>query len=242
MPVVDSSHNTGKSFPMSSSKSASVAVLEINQRRAKTITSIAVDAIEDMIVSGDLVAGDRINESLLAEQLGISRGPIREACRSLEQAGLLTSKTNRGMYVREVTLDEARELYELRSAIAGLAGELIVKRAKDSEIEELQALVEQMQSAADQKKTEPYYKLNLRFHDVLVRAARNGALEDTYKKIVHQLHLLRRRGLVQEGNLQVSNQEHGIIVSALVERDADKASRAIRDHVANGFKRLMDTL
>lgn len=227
---------------MTRPRSANTAALEINQRRAKTITSIAVDAIEDMIVSGDLVAGDRINESLLADQLGISRGPIREACRSLEQAGLLTSKTNRGMYVREVTLDEAHELYELRSAVAGLAGELIVKRADDAEIQELMRLVDQMQVAADNGKTADYYKLNLQFHDALVEAAGNQALADTYHKIVNQLHLLRRRGLVQEGNLQVSNREHRDIVQALTERDAEKASDAIRTHVANGLTRLIASL
>ncbi len=227
---------------MTQSQPTKSAVVEINQRRAKTITSIAVDAIEDMIVSGELVAGDRINESSLAEQLGISRGPIREACRSLEQAGLLTSQTNRGMYVREVSLEEARDLYELRGAVAGLAGELIVKRAKDVEIQNLKRLVEQMQVAADDSKTQDYYRLNLQFHDGLVRAARNSALEDTYRKIVNQLHLLRRRGLVQEGNLQVSNREHREIVSALSERDAQKASQAIRTHVANGLTRLIASL
>ncbi|MEX0318092.1 MAG: FCD domain-containing protein [Ruegeria sp.] len=218
------------------------ATQAISQRRANTITSIAVGAIEAMIVSGELVAGDRINESTLAERLGISRGPIREACRSLEQAGLLTSKVNRGMYVREVSLDEARDLYELRGAIAGLVGELIVKRADDTEIAELSGLVEQMQIAADNGNAAEYYKLNLQFHDALVLAARNSALEDTYRKIVNQLHLLRRRGLVQEGNLQVSNSEHKKIVDALMQRNASAANKALRDHVSNGLTRLIASL
>lgn len=227
---------------MTKSKSANAAVAEINQRRAKTITSIAVDAIEGMIVSGALEAGDRINESSLAEQLGISRGPIREACRSLEQAGLLVSQTNHGMYVREVSLDEARELYELRSAIAGLAGELIVKRAKDREIQGLVLLVDQMQVAADKGSIEDYYKLNLQFHDRLVQAAGNGALATTYHKIVNQLHLLRRRGLVHGDNLKVSNSEHREIVLALSKRNAAQASQAIRNHVANGLTRLIASI
>lgn len=227
---------------MSTSRTTNFAAQQINQRRATTITSIAVDAIEDMIVSGELLAGDRINESTLAERLGISRGPIREACRSLEQAGLLTSKTNRGMYVRKVTLDEARELYELRGAVAGLAGELIVERADDTEIEALQRLVDQMQVAAEEGATAQYYKLNLEFHDKLVQAAQNRALEETYRKIVNQLHLLRRQGLVQEGNLQISNDEHREIVSALARRDAPKAASALREHVANGLTRLIASI
>lgn len=101
---------------MAISDSASSALKKISQRRSRTMTTIAAEAIEEMIKSGDLVAGDRINESVLADQLGISRGPIREACRSLEQAGLLSNQTNRGMYVREMSVDEAKELYELRGA------------------------------------------------------------------------------------------------------------------------------
>ena len=227
---------------MNSSHATSTAARQITQRRATTITSIAVDAIEDMIISGELVAGDRINESTLADRLGISRGPIREACRSLEQAGLLTSKTNRGMYVREVSLHEARELYEVRGAIAALAGELIVKRATDVEIHALIQLVERMQQAADDENAAEYYKLNLQFHDLLVHTAKNTALEETYHKIVNQLHLLRRRGLVQDGNLQVSNAEHFEIVNALEKRDSVKSANALRTHVCNGLTRMIASL
>ncbi len=195
-----------------------------------------------MIVSGELVAGDRINESALADRLEISRGPIREACRSLEQAGLLTSKTNRGMYVREIALDEARELYELRGAVAGLVGELIVKRGTPETVEALTHLVDRMQAAADTGDTQTYYKLNLSFHDALVDAAQNAVVEDTYHRIVNQLHLMRRRGLVQEGSLQVSNREHRDIVEALAARDPSAAAAAMKTHVANGFSRLVSAL
>lgn len=222
--------------------STSSAVAEIRSRRAKTMTSIAVEAIEGMIVSGELSAGDRINESALADRLEISRGPIREACRSLEEAGLLSSRTNRGMYVREVSIEEAHELYELRGAIAGLIGELIVERATNDDLAELQDLVARMQTAADSGDAEAYYPLNLSFHDLLVATARNSVLEATYRRIVNQLHLLRRRGLVAEGSLQVSNLEHRAIVDALGKRDGSSASSAMRTHVANGLSRLISSL
>ncbi len=221
---------------------ASSAAREIKRHRAKTITSVTAEAIEEMIVSGEIAAGDRINESALAERLDISRGPIREACRGLEQAGLLMSRANRGMYVREVSLDEAKDLYELRGAIAGLAGELIVRRGTPGEIAELRRLVEVMQSAADAEDAAAYFRLNLKFHGLLVSAARNGVAEAAYKRIINQLHLLRRRGLVAEGSLQVSNREHREIVAALSERDAGKAAEAMRTHVANGLARLISSL
>ena len=111
---------------MSKETSKTSTLEQISQRRSKTLSTIVCEAIEEMIISGELEAGDRINESALAGRLGVSRGPIREACRSLEQAGLLVSATNHGMYVREMTLDEARDLYEVRGSLAGLTGRLIV--------------------------------------------------------------------------------------------------------------------
>lgn len=227
---------------MAISDSASSALKKISQRRSRTMTTIAAEAIEEMIKSGDLVAGDRINESVLADQLGISRGPIREACRSLEQAGLLSNQTNRGMYVREMSVDEAKELYELRGALAGLVGELIVRKASDRQVQDLSELVDRMQTVADKSDTAAYYKLNLRFHDMLVEAAGNAALAETYQRIVNQLHLLRRRGLVQKGNLLVSNKEHRAIADALNARDLAAASQAMKQHVSNGLDRLLASL
>lgn len=227
---------------MAISDSASSALKKISQRRSRTMTTIAAEAIEEMIKSGDLVAGDRINESVLADQLGISRGPIREACRSLEQAGLLSNQTNRGMYVREMSVDEAKELYELRGALAGLVGELIVRKASDRQVQDLSELVDRMQTVADKSDTAAYYKLNLRFHDMLVEAAGNAALAETYQRIVNQLHLLRRRGLVQKGNLLVSNKEHRAITDALNARDLAAASQAMKQHVSNGLDRLLASL
>ncbi|MDA4845784.1 FCD domain-containing protein [Hoeflea poritis] len=217
---------------------SNAALEQISQRRSKTLSTIVCEAIEAMIISGELEAGDRINESSLAGRLGVSRGPIREACRSLEQAGLLVSATNHGMYVREMTLDEARDLYEVRGALAGLTGRLIVERASDAVLQKLQKLVDDMDVAAREENVSSYYSLNLEFHDSLVDAAQNPALEQSYRRIVNQLHLFRRRGLVQKGNLAVSNKEHRAIIKALLARDLEAAETAMRAHVAGGWARM----
>ncbi|MES0810833.1 GntR family transcriptional regulator [Roseibium sp. SCPC15] len=223
---------------MSKETSKNSALEQISQRRSKTLSTIVCEAIEEMIISGELEAGDRINESALAARLGVSRGPIREACRSLEQAGLLVSATNHGMYVREMTLDEARDLYEVRGALAGLTGRLIVERASDETLGKLADLVEKMDVAAGEENLSRYYALNLDFHGLLVEAAENPALQQSYRWIVNQLHLFRRRGLVQKGNLVVSNQEHRAITDALLARDTQAADDAMRRHVAGGWARL----
>lgn len=221
---------------------SSKALEQISERRATSLTAIVRDAVEAMIISGELSAGDRINESALAKRLGVSRGPIREACRSMEQAGLLVSVVNQGVFVREMSLDEARDLYEVRGALSGLVGRLVAERASEETLNRLENLVSGMDSAAEEKSVGDYFKLNLQFHDLLVESAENPALKESYRAIINQIHLYRRHGLVQEGNLKVSNDEHRAIVDAVSRRDADAAEAAMRRHVAGGWARMSATV
>lgn len=216
----------------------SSALQQIKQRRSRTLTTIVREEIAGMIASGDLSSGDRINESELAVRLGISRGPVREACRSLEEAGLLVSVVNQGVFVREMTLENARELYEVRGALSGLIGRLAAERMTSTSLRALGALVEAMGHAADQQDLSGYYKLNLEFHDLLMKIASNQTLADLYLSVVRQTHLFRRRGLVQQGSLETSNQEHQAILHALERHDGAAAEQALALHVAKGWARL----
>lgn len=211
---------------------------QVAQRRGPTLATIVRDAIEEMIVSGELLAGQRINESTLSETLGVSRGPIREACRALTQEGLVRGVTNQGAYVRELNLNQVRELYEVRSGLAYTAGGLIVERCTDQHIQKLSELIGQMDLSADAGELETYYRLNIEFHDTLLKAANNAALVSTYKRIVKQLHLYRRRGLVQSGNLEVSNAEHKNILKGIIDRDVERTANEMRAHVLSGWSRL----
>lgn len=236
--TVDRRQSVPDDLDMPHQTSAKSALNQISQRRSKTLNTIVREAIEEMITSGELEPGERINESNLATRLDVSRGPIREACRSLEQAGLLVSAVNHGVYVRDMTLDEVRNLYEVRGALACLAGRLIVQRASDQEVDGLKQLVEEMDKAAMKEDLQAYFSLNLRFHDALVAAAHNPSLEQSYRWIINQLHLYRRRGLVQSGNLKVSNEEHKVILKAILARDESKAEDAMRQHVGGGWSRM----
>src|SRR3977135_3727306 len=97
-------------------------------RRAETLCSLVAEELERMIIRGELQAGDRINESALAQMLSISRGPIREACRSLEKSNLVRVVTNRGVFVREMSVAQAAEIYDVRAHLFGLAGRLGANR------------------------------------------------------------------------------------------------------------------
>lgn len=225
-----------------STKAPSSALAQIKQRRARTLTSIVREEIAGMIASGELSGGDRINESEVAARLGISRGPVREACRSLEEAGLLVSVVNQGVFVREMTLHDARELYEVRGALSGLIGRLAASRVTPTALQTLQGLLSDMNAAAEQNDLSGYYKLNLSFHELLMKVADNQTLADLYLSIVRQTHLFRRRGLVHQGSLQTSNEEHQAIVQALAAQDPAAAEAALTHHVAGGWKRLAATV
>ncbi len=221
---------------------SSSALEQIQQRRSRTLTTIVREEIATLIASGELSAGVRINESELAIRLGVSRGPVREACRSLEEAGLLVSVVNQGVFVREITLDDARELYEVRGALSGLIGRLAAERATDAALADVRALVSAMEDAAQAEDMSRYYALNLEFHDLLVKIASNQTLADLYLSIVNRTHLFRRRGLVHQGSLKTSNQEHRQILDALERRDAAEAERLLSLHVARGWTRLASSV
>jgi len=145
-------------------------LIHLKSRRAETLSSLVAEELERMIIRGELQAGDRINESALAEMLSISRGPIREACRSLEKSNLVRVVMNRGVFVREMSVAQAAEIYDVRAHLFGLAGRLAAKRISLRDIAELRAKVAEMQEAKD---IDTYYPLNVDFHARLVELSGN---------------------------------------------------------------------
>src|SRR4028119_2097037 len=116
-------------------------------RRTESLTSIIRRELERMISRGELKAGERLNENALASKLGVSRGPIREACRGLEQSGLVDVVVTRGVFIREVSSREAAELYELRAVLYGLAGRLLAPIVTGAQINVLTGYLDEMDAA-----------------------------------------------------------------------------------------------
>ena len=204
-----------------------------------SLTTRVQAAIEEMIMSGELRGGDRVNEIALSEKFGTSRGPLREACRALAQEGLLVAIPNRGVFVREMGLREALEVYDIRSALDELMGRLIAERASDAQILELNRLVERMEDAARHKDLESYYPTNLEFHNKLLDYANNERLERLYRSLIKELHLFRRKGLLQSGSMRISNEEHRQIVEAIAARDPIAAGVNMKSHVLAAKQRLL---
>ena len=164
--------------------------------RTVSLANVLEREIESLIVSGELPPGDRINEIQLARRFGTSRGPIREATRSLEAKGLVEVVRNRGVFIRRLTLEEAIEIYDLRCALFGLAGRLLAGRMSDQILEHLKVSLQRMDDVAEQRDFDKYYPLNLAFHNFIVEKASNGTLAREYAAMVKKLHLLDRKSVV----------------------------------------------
>ena len=149
--------------------------------------------LERLITEGELQPGERLNEVALAKRLGVSRGPVREAARALEKSGLVTVIVKRGAFVRALTLDEAMDIYELNAVIFGLAAGQLAVSITAAQALELQALVDGMDRAGAASDPDAFFDLNVRFHQDIMRLARNRQAEAVYGDFTKKLLLFRRR-------------------------------------------------
>ena len=207
--------------------------------RSSSLSNALQSEIERRIVSGELRPGERINENALAQELGISRGPIREACRGLVESRLLAVIVNRGFFVREITAKEAADVYDVRASLMRLAGESLARRITDAQIETLRRLIERMDAAEQARDHESYYRLNIEFHDRIVDDADNDRLRAICEGLSKELGLYRRRSLFEGGGMHVSNREHRRILAALAARDPDRAGAELEAHMLAGKERFL---
>ena len=219
------------------------AAAAIELLRENSLAMLAQRELERRIVSGEIAVGAKLNEVDIANALGVSRGPVREAFRALDQAGLVRVEKNRGVFVRQLSLDEANEVYEVRAALEGLIGRLAAQRIDADEIEQLRAIAKKMAALEKSRKAEAYFALNLEFHEVVARAARNASLLTHYRREVNELDLYRRETIARSiDSIAVSTREHEAIVNALAKGDERLAERLLVEHVLHSRERLHGAL
>lgn len=211
---------------------------EIQFLRSQPLARLVQKEIERQILSGELRAGARLNELEIARNLGISRAPVRECLRILEQAGLVVSRKNYGVFVRVVSIEEAREIYQARSYIDAGVGQELARRINARDLAELQGMVERMEAAFTAGDAATYHELNVAFHERMVEIAGNRKLLDIYRKLLNELALYRRHSLGQPGAMRSSVEEHRRILAAIRSGDSDAAGKTMRDHILASRERL----
>lgn len=213
------------------------SISAIDFLRTRSLANVVQAEIERMIVDGELKPNERVNENALAQRLGVSRGPIREACSAIAAMGLIEIIPNRGFFVRALSDEEALDLSEARAGIFGCMIMLAAERATDAEIATLRELVDRMDTIIPTGEVSVYYPVNLEFHERLARYSHNARLAQMYRSLVRELHIQRYRALASGDVLQVSNAEHRAILDAIAAHDPLAAFQAGRSHIMNGIVR-----
>lgn len=213
----------------------------IDLLRSQSLSSLVQREIERMILSGEISAGEKLTELGVAERLGVSRGPVREAFRGLAESGLVRMEKNRGVFVRTIAVEEADEGFAVREALEEMIGRALAERITEGELSELRALLVRMEKAAGQGSVDAYSELNFRFHDRLVALTGNGRLVGMYQQLVKELILFRRQTLARSEMLAVSLAEHREIVEKIAARDPMAAGRAMAAHVRASRERMHES-
>jgi len=210
--------------------------------RDTSLAKLVRDDMLALILKGVLAPGQRINEPDVASRLRVSRVPVREALRELESSGLVISHKHSGVFVRQLNATEIQDLYQMRGLLDGFAGRRVAQLPTEQR-EALLALLDTSVSVMKQAETrldvQRYYAENLRFHWMMVEAAGNRQLSDSYRGIVQKLHLSRLKNLAQDVGMQVSIAEHEEIVMALRRADAARCEALMARHVGDAYDRLL---
>jgi DNA-binding GntR family transcriptional regulator len=200
------------------------------------------EQIKQLIYDGEFKPGDRLNEAALALRMGTSRGPIREAIRILAGTGLVTAVVNRGVFVRQVSVREMLEIYELRALVFGFAAERAAEHVTDRERARFESLLDAMDAACQAGDHGRYYELNLEFHHLILELAHSHRAQRQYEDYVKELHLFRRQNFNRAGNMRTSNVEHRRIYEAIAKGQPGKAKQQAVLHIDAGRQRLLKSI
>jgi DNA-binding GntR family transcriptional regulator len=206
--------------------------------QSTSLNRLAAESIEALILGGSLPPGSKLNEAGLAQRFGISRGPLREAMRMLEEAGLVRQEKNRGAHVRQIALAEAADIYDVRAGLDATAGRLLADRITPEQLQTLRAMTVAMRDVHPDD-VDRFHELNLSFHDCIVSMTGNPILIGQYRKLCKLLVLFRRRNLLAPLAIPRFAEEHSAIVDLLAAGNASGVAQALFDHAQGGKARML---
>lgn len=211
-------------------------------RRGNTLAYRVYEKVKDRILSGELQPGARLKDDELARTFGVSNTPVREAMGELEKDGLVETIPYRGRFVKKMSIEETREVYDVRMALEGLAVRLAAERITESQLAEMEEVVKKYEIAFEADDITAGLEADLALHDLIVQASGNRTLAQIVSHLANRIQVLRQ---VDEGKMRrkQSLEDHRAIVQAVKERDGAKAEVQVCRHIAKGkenvIKRLM---
>ena len=209
------------------------------ERPVHTFSGRTVEVLRDLVLNGNLHAGERINEVELSTALGISRGPLREAIQHLRSEGLLTTVSHRGAFVRTFSAQELSQLYEVRIALESHALRLVGTSATPEAIAELGQMLTETNQVIGVENT---YPRDLDFHRRIVMLTANDALVDAVLEVHRKLHLARSRSGHQSLRARRALAEHREVLEHLAAGRAERAAQVLTSHLRSSLQSALHVL
>lgn len=206
------------------------------------LREVVCESLRNAISKGVLKPGERLMEIQLAEELGVSRTPVREAIRKLELEGYVVMLPRRGTYVSSLTIRDVNEVFEIRTSLESLAAALASERITDEEMDNLQRFLVQFANDIKSGDMEHIVDTDMKFHDALYQASRNNRLVGIISNLRDQLTRFRTTSMSYPDRLKASLNEHRSLVEAIAQGDAKAAKAAAEFHMEQSEKTLLKAM
>lgn len=204
---------------------------KVNLNDYKPLRDVIFNTIREAIIVGELKPGERLMEVQLAEKMGVSRTPVREAIRKLELEGLVEMLPRKGAHVADLSVKDIMNVLEVRSTLDGLASTLSAERITDEELKELRHVQQQFANYVEKDNLQGIIKKDVEFHDIIYRSSRNDKLMQIINNLREQAQRFRVVYLKDYSNPKDINEEHAEIIEAIAARNVVAAQQAAQKHI-----------
>ena len=216
--------------------------LQVKMDEFLPLRDVVFNTLRQAILTGNLKPGERLMEIHLANRLGVSRTPIREAMRKLELEGLVTMIPRRGAEVARITEKSMNDVLEIRRALDILCVELACKRINEEELEALEEACSNFEKAVETKDVRKIAQADVEFHDIIAQATRNQRLIQMLNNLSEQMYRYRFEYIKETDRHEQLIREHKAILEGIRQRDQEKASAASGIHIDNQEKAIIDRI
>ena len=199
----------------------------------KPLRDIVFESLREAIIDGSLKPGERVMEVQLAEKLGVSRTPVREAIRKLELEGLLIMVPRKGAYVADVSFKDVLDVLEIRASLEGLAASLAAEKMTEEEILHLQMKSREFSKCVESDDVQGMIQKDSEFHDIILKSARNTKLINIIEGLRDQVQRFRVVYFTEFNKSSYLTQEHQRVLEAISNRDSEVAQKYAQQHIVN---------
>lgn len=216
--------------------------LQVNMDEFLPLRDVVFNTLRQGILTGELKPGERLMEIHLANRLGVSRTPIREAIRKLELEGLVTMIPRRGAEVAQITEKSLQDVLEVRRAMDALCVELACDRISEEELEQLKQACENFEQATQTREPKKIAQADVALHDIIVRATGNDRLIQLVHNLSEQMYRYRFEYIKDMSKHQRLIEEHRIIYESILKKDKETASKTAKLHIDNQETSIMEQI